>query len=143
MRGLVGELRVHVDDVVGERPGEERVVGQDVVEGLRVALEHVAVALVLGQRVHQVVEHPALQDRDGVRPLEVVEVAVDHDVRVRIVGEDRGDEVVDDLSLLVPLHLRAPRGRLEVALERLVAALGVEMVRDHEQVMAVEQELAR
>src|SRR5215218_509095 len=43
--GLLGELGVDVDHVVVERPGEQRVAEQDVVEGLRVALEVVGVAL--------------------------------------------------------------------------------------------------
>ena len=78
---------------------------------------------------------PLSEDRDRLRELEVVQVAVDDDVRVRIRSEDLGDEVVDDLRLLVPLHLGDPRGRLEAALQRVVAALRVEVVGDHEQVL--------
>jgi hypothetical protein len=72
---LVGELGVYVHDVVDERLSEQRAAQKDVVERLRVALEHVAVALVLGERVDEIVEDVLLQDRDRVRELEVVQVA--------------------------------------------------------------------
>src|SRR6266700_1616239 len=73
--GLGGELRVHVDRVVGERLREQRVAQQDVVERLRVALEVVGVALVLRQGLDQVVPDARLQGAERRRELEVVEVA--------------------------------------------------------------------
>src|SRR3712207_7113187 len=47
----------------------------DLVERLRVAVEHVGVLLVLGQRLHEVRQPAGLQDLQGVGELEVVEVA--------------------------------------------------------------------
>ena len=138
---LVRELGVHVHRVEYERPAPQCIVEQDVVERLRVPFEHVAVALVERQRVHQVGQHAALQDRDRVRPLEVVQVAVDDDFRARVCRLDLRDEVVLDLRLLVPLYLGDSRRRLEAAHQRVVAALRVEVVGDHEQVVAVEHEL--
>ena len=69
--GLVREFGVDVDDVECRAP-EERAANQDVIEGLRVSLEHVAVAL--GQRKGgvQVGQAGALEDADGLRELEVI-----------------------------------------------------------------------
>ena len=87
-------------------------------------------------------QHAALQDRDRVGELEVVDVAEHDDVGGAVDGEDRVHEVVDDLRLLVPLHLADPRRRLEATEQRIVAALGVEVVGDHEHGLAAVGELA-
>jgi hypothetical protein len=70
IRRLVCELRVHVHDVIGERPCLQGRREQDVIERLRVALKHVGVALVQRQPVDQVGEHARPEDRDGVRELD-------------------------------------------------------------------------
>src|SRR6266545_2404204 len=139
--GLLGELGVDVHDIVGERPGEQRVAEQDVVEGLRVALEVVGVALVLREGLDERVQHAGPQGGDGVGELEVVEVAEHHHAGVGVSGVDRGHEVVHDPGLLDALRLGDALRRLEAAEQWLVAALGVEVVGDHEQVVAPESEL--
>ncbi len=62
---------------------------------------------------------------------------------MRIHREDRVDEVVHDLRLCVPLNLAHALRRLEVAEERLVSALGGEVVGDDEHLPPAHAELAR
>ncbi len=133
-----------MNDVEDERQCVQRVAEDDVVEALRVALEHVAVPLVLRERVHQRHKDRRAPDErlNRRRELEVVEVAQNDDLGIRIDGEDRVGEVVDDLGLLEALGLAGQRRRLEAAEEGLVAALGVEVVGHREEVVAVEGELA-
>src|SRR5207247_10618346 len=71
----------------------------------------------------------------------VVEDAEDHHVRVRIDRADLLNESGFDHCLLVTLHLGRARRRLESPGERLVASLGVEVIRDDVEALAVEDEL--
>ena len=138
---LVGELRVDVHDVeLGARA--KGIAHEDVIERLGVAFEDERVAIALGKRLDQVVERTRFEGRERGRELEVVEVAQDDHVGARVDREDVLREVAHQPRLLGPLQLRRTRGRLEVAHERLVAALRVEVVRDDEQVARVEGELA-
>jgi hypothetical protein len=89
------------------------------------------------------VEPCVLEDPDGLRELEVVQVAEDDHVRRRVCSVDLRDEVRDQVRLLVPLGRRDLRGRLEAAAERVVAPLRVEVVGNHEQLMAAVGELGR
>jgi hypothetical protein len=79
-------------------------------------------------------------DRGG--EVEVVEVTEDHDVRVPVGRHDLVDEVAHLGRLLHPLHLRGLLDRLEPPVQRVVAALGDEVVRDHEDRLAAPAELA-
>ncbi len=129
--GLVGVLGVDVDDVV-VGPGE-RLGGEHVVQDLGVALVDVAVALGPGQPAHLVGEHPAGGEvLQGGGELVVVEVAGDDHLGLGVLGQQILDESVDQLRLRGALDLRAAGRRLEAAVEALVAALGVEVVGDHE-----------
>ena len=83
------------------------------------------------------------QDVHRFRELEVVDVTEDDDVGVCIDGEDRVDEVVEDLRLLMALDLGATVRRLEPPEQRLVGALRVEVVGDQEERLAAVGELAR
>ena len=76
---LVGELGVDVHRVVLRERQQQRRRHEDVVERLRVALEHVRVALVRRQQVVQVQQLEALEDLHRLGELEVVDVP-EHDV---------------------------------------------------------------
>src|SRR5262249_38011559 len=73
---------------------------------------------------------------------EVIEIARDDDLRVGVERQNAGDEVMDDLRLLMPLDLGAPLGWLEAPKEGLIAALRVEVVRDDEEPLPVVEKLA-
>ena len=57
-------------------------------------------------------------------------------------SQDRVHGGVDDLGLLMPLHLGDALGRLEVTEQRVVATLGVEVVDDREHGLTPVGELA-
>ena len=139
---LDGELRVHVHHVVGHEVPLQVPADQDLVEHLRVAFEHVRVALRLLEGQEQVLEDVALQDRQRLGELEVVEVPEDDDAGAGVDGVERVHEVVDDLRLCVPLGLRGAVRRLEAAEQRIVAALRVEVVDDCEDRLPTPAELA-
>jgi hypothetical protein len=84
--------------------------------------------------------HPERCDRGA--ELEVVEVAEHDDVGLAVDAQDPRDEVMDDLGLARPLHGRGLVRELEAAVGVLVAALGVEVLGDHEDGGAPEPELA-
>src|SRR6266513_1643749 len=121
----------------GERPAHE-----DVVEGLRVSLEDVAVALLERKGVVKICKAGGLEDVNGVGELEVVQVTEDDDVGIRIDRTDLLNESGLDRRLLVTLHLGRACRRLETSGEGLVAALRVEVVRNDEEALAVELELS-
>src|SRR5207237_5432749 len=102
---------------------------EDLVEGLRVPLEDVRVSLVLGERLDQGVERGPFEDGQGIRELEVVEIAEHDDVCETVDCEDLPREMADDGGLLRALQLGGAHGWLEPAHERLIPALRVEVVR--------------
>ena len=110
------------------------------IERLRVSLEDVAVALGKRKRVVQIGEAGGLQTVNGFGEFKVVEVPEDHDVRVRIDRADLLNESGLDRCLLMTPHFGRTCRRLEPSGERLVAALRVEVVRDDEKTLAIEQE---
>ncbi len=118
-------------------------VGQD--DTHLAALDTNGVALAAIQGLNQVVQDGGrtLEDCYCVRELEVVEISQHDNIGVRIGCDDCVDEVVLDLGLMMALHFTDTRRRLEVPEQRIVATLRVEVVGDHKQVVAVEQELAR
>ncbi len=112
------------------------------VQRLGVAVVHVAVPLVHRQGVDEVLEDTARgQGGQRLRELVVVQVAEDDDLGLAVLGQHAGDEGVDLLRMGQALGLGAERRRLEGAVHRLVAALGVEVVADDEDLLAAEPEL--
>ncbi len=112
------------------------------VEDLRVALVHVGVALGVGQCRRQVRQAGGVQGLHGRGVGEVVQVAGHHDPSLAVDREDRLDEALHHSGLLATLRLTGQRRRLVTAEQRVVAALGVPVVGDHEQRLGVEGELA-
>jgi hypothetical protein len=139
---LRGVLGIEMHDVVVERLHGEGGAHQRVVERLRVAFEHVRVALGGRQRLDESAEAGRLQDADGVGELEVVEISEHDDGGARIDGQDLPHEVGHDLRLLPALGLARAWRRLEAAEQRLIAALGVEVIGDDEERAAVPAQLA-
>src|SRR3990172_2633253 len=74
--------------------------------------------------------------------MEVVQVAQDDHVRVRVGHQERVRKIVHYLRLQHTLHLAQQDWRLETTEERIIAALGVEMIGDHEHFIAFEGEFA-
>src|SRR5207302_10977430 len=69
-----------------------------------------------------------------------IAITKDHDVLVRIDRADLLNESGLDRCLLMTPHFGRTCRRLEPSGERLVAALRVEVVRDDEKTLAIEQE---
>ena len=114
---------------------------QDVVERLAVAVEDVAVALGRRQRLDERGQHAAPSALQRRGELEVVQVA---ERRPRWRSDRRQDSSTKSCTIVAccALDLGAQHRRLKAAEQRLVAALRVEVVGDHEQRLAVEGELA-
>ena len=81
-----------------------------------------------------------VQHRHRLLELELVEVAGDDDLGVRIARQQAVDEVVDRLRLRGALHLAGVERRLVGAVQRAAAALGGEVVVDDRDLFAVELE---
>ncbi|GJD82127.1 hypothetical protein NBEOAGPD_5387 [Methylobacterium gregans] len=160
--GLLVELGVDARGLE-LRARRERAGGEHVVEGLRIALEHVVVALVLGQRVLQVDEDRcaagrvggaavpaavevadacrAAQDAEGLLEAVLVEVARHQHPRVGVGGEKPVHEGVDRLGLGGAADLAAVERRLDRAEQHAAAALRGEVVVDDRDGLTVEGEV--
>ena len=88
-------------------------------------------------------QDPALQRVDGRGKREIVQVAQDDDLGARVQGQNAVDEVIDDLRLLGALDFGTEHRWLEAAKEWIVAALGIEVISDENQLLAAKGELAR
>jgi hypothetical protein len=84
------ELRVGVNDVEADARVEQALRDHDVVENLRVASEHVAVALGGRQGFDQGLQARTLHDGERRRDLEVVQIADD---RAELVNTNKASEV--------------------------------------------------
>ena len=119
---------------------------QDLVEHLRVAVEHVRVLLVRRQRLHQVGRAPAPSRISSVSENWKSLMSPEHRDR-GAAGRPRGcprrtrRRTVRLLCGAGPS--RSSHRRLEAAEQRVVAALGVEVVRDREHRPALPEELGR
>src|ERR671911_1219584 len=128
--------------VVGELVGEVWA-EQDLVQYLRVAFEHIRIALCWRQVLDERVKHAArFEDVHRLGELEVVDVAEDDHVRVRVGGEEICDKAVNDLRLSVASDLAEASRGLRGTEERLVVALRAEVVDDDEQLLLADAELA-
>ncbi len=134
---------VDMDDVHRLQIAHQALTGQDVIQDLRVALEQIGVAL--GEREHlaQVGQLGALQGRDRRREFEIIQVAQYDHIRRGVQGQDLPDEAVDHLALGHALGLCAEHGRLGATEKGIVAGLGLEMVDDDEDFLAVEEKFSR
>ena len=146
-----GEVHVGVHDV-HLRVGLEQVVAhEDVVEGLRVAVEDERVRVplvvarqrvVLGQQVRQ----DRLRTREDlgqiVGPLEGVEVAQHHDVGVGVLAEEDIDDLVEGTDLRFALGLAGLHERLRAAEDRRRPEARCQVVVDHRDLGVVEREHA-
>jgi hypothetical protein len=132
-----------VDDVVLERANKQTVTHQDMVQVLGVAFEDISVALVLRQRFNQGMQNATFQGVKGGGKGEVVEIAQDDDLCIRIQSQNTVHEVVHDLRLLSTLHLGTERRRLEPAEKRIVSAFRVEVIPDDKQLLAAKGKLTR
>lgn len=127
---LISKLRVHVDHIVIERASKEAVTHQNMVESLRVAFEVVGIPFTLRQCLNQGMEDAAFQRVDRGGKVEIVQVAQDNNPGTGVQGQDAIDEIIDDLRLLIALGLGVEHGRLKAAKERIIAALGIEVIGD-------------
>ncbi len=123
------------------RPQQRRA-DQDVVERLRVALEHVRVALAAAaSRIRLSSSPPSRMSSVSENSKSLRSPSTTTLAFVSAARTSRG-EVVHDRRLLVPLRLGDADRRLEAAEQRVVAALGVEVVGDDEHRLALPRELA-
>ena len=91
------ELRGHMTQVLAD---------EYMIQGLRVAFEIVSILLFNRQILHRTCEQIALEDIQGLRKLEIIEVAEDYYVCSGVRIQDFFNKVMNYLGLLMTLIIR-------------------------------------
>lgn len=83
---LISKLRVNVNDIVVEQAGKQTVAQENVIQVLRVAFKDISIPLALRQRFNQGMQNAAFERIQRRGKTEIVQVAQDDDLRIRIQG---------------------------------------------------------